>query len=148
PIVDYERKPRCFENCLDVSEVLAVCFVEKAADARQCLDDRLILGNVAIEDAQRIGHGTALTVGTHSSDHSAQRLAECFVVCGTGARRSNRVKFQRPLFYIEAVEQHHQHLEDFGIAGRRLAASRRWTDHLRANLVELAISSFLWTLAS
>src|SRR5208337_1327117 len=46
-------------------EVRAAAFVQKLADARQLLDDRLVLGDFAIEYAQRVGDGPALAIGAH-----------------------------------------------------------------------------------
>lgn len=46
-------------------KMFPAAFVEKLADPRECVDDRLILGDLAIEYAQRIGYGAALAIGAH-----------------------------------------------------------------------------------
>ena len=61
-------------------EVLPARLVEKFADARQLLDDWLVLWNFAIEDAQRIGHRSTLTVRIHLVFDRVERFAQSFVV--------------------------------------------------------------------
>jgi hypothetical protein len=51
----------------------AAGFVEKLADARQGLDDGLILRDFAIEDAQGIGDGAALAIGRTSFQRPAPK---------------------------------------------------------------------------
>ena len=86
-------------------EVRAAAFVEKLADARQGFDDRLVLGNFAVEDAQRVGDGAALAVGAHFADDGFERLAQRFVeFCAVGGTAYG-VEFERPAGDANAIEQ-------------------------------------------
>ena len=52
----------------------AAAFVEKLADGGESCDDGLVFGNFAVEDAQRIGYGAALTVGAHGCRRRVRAL--------------------------------------------------------------------------
>ena len=60
--------------------MLAARFVKKLADARQLVDDRLVFGNFAVENPQRIGHRAALAVGVHSVFHRGKRFTKSLVI--------------------------------------------------------------------
>src|SRR5208282_1507221 len=126
----------------------AAWLVEELADAWQGFDDGLVGGNFAIKDTQWIGDGAALAVSAHLSDDGLKRFAESFVVGGTIVRTADRIQLQRPIFDAEAVEQCGQQLQNFGVAGRRLAACAWRADDLGADLIELPVAPFLWTLAA
>ena len=126
--------------------MLAATLVQKLADARQLFDDRLVLGNLAIKHAQRIGDGAALAVLAHTGNHRLKRLAQSLVVRRTIAGATDRIQLQRPVSNAKAVEQCRQQLQHFRIARRRLAARAGRPNDLRTDLVELAISPLLRTL--
>jgi hypothetical protein len=102
--------------------VSATGFVEKLADAGKSLDDGLIGGNFAIEDAQRIGDGAALAIDAHLSDDRFKSFAESVVESGAIIGASDRVEFENPAFDSQAIEDRGEHLEDLGIAGGGFAA--------------------------
>ena len=64
-IVEREGNADGVQNRLHLLEMLAATLIQKLADARQLLDDRLVFGNFAVKHAQRIGHRAALAVGAH-----------------------------------------------------------------------------------
>ena len=86
-------------------EVLAARFVQKFADARELLDDRLIFGNFAVEDAQRIGHCAALAIGAHIRRNRLERLPQSFVVLCAIIGASDRIQLKRPALDPEAIKQ-------------------------------------------
>ena len=129
-------------------EMFAAGLVEILADLGQLLDDRLVLRNFAVEHAQRIGLRPALAVGVHQVHHRLQGLAQRLVVARAIFGTAHRIQLQLPIAQADFVEQRGQHLQHFGIAQRRLAARTWRPDDLCANLVELAIASFLRTLAA
>ena len=77
--------------------MFAAGFVEKLADARQRLDDRLILGNFAIEYAQRIGDGAALAIGAHLIFDWIEGLAQRLIEGGAIVRAADGIQFQSPV---------------------------------------------------
>ena len=54
-------------------------------------DDGLVLRNLAIKHAQRIGSGAALAVLAHTGNHRLKRLAQSLVVRRTVARATDRI---------------------------------------------------------
>ena len=111
-------------------------------------DDGLVFGNFAIEDAQRVGYGAALTVGAHGCDDGCERLAEGFIEFYSVGGAAHGVQFERPVGNAYAIEQRGQELEDFCVSGGRLAAGGGGADDFGVNLVELAVASFLRALAA
>ena len=57
-------------------EVVAALGAEVVGDLRQRLDDRLVLGHLAVEHAQRVGLGAPLAVGAQPARLRAQRRAQ------------------------------------------------------------------------
>ena len=82
PVVQRERHAHRLHDCLYFLEVLTARLVEKLADTGKFLDDRLILRNLAVEDAQRVGHGAALAIDAHSSHHRLKRFPKSLVEGG------------------------------------------------------------------
>src|SRR5262249_33259971 len=76
------------------------------------------------------------------------RRLHSFVVALAVVRAAHGIKFQLPALDSEPVQQRCQHFQYFCIYRGRLAPRRTWPNHLRANLVELAVSAFLRTFAS
>jgi len=126
--------------------MLAARLVEKLADARQRFDDGLVFGNFAVEHAQRIGHGATLAIRIHSVLHRIEGLAQGFIVRGTILGTSDRIQLQLPAGDAEPIEQGSQQFDNFPVPRGRLAASARGANDFRADLIELAIASFLWPL--
>src|SRR5208282_902929 len=126
----------------------AASFVQKLADGGKRCDDGLVFGNFAVEDAQRIGYGAALTVGAHGSYHGRERLAESFVKLSAVGGAAYGVQFEGPVGDADAVEQRGQQFQNFRVAHGRLAAGGGGADDFGVNLVELAVASFLRALAA
>src|ERR1700690_3098728 len=147
-IVKRERYADRSQDLLHLLEVLAATLVEKLADTRQLLDDRLVLGNFAIKHPQRIGDSAALAILAHAGNYGLERLTQSFVVRRAVVGATNRIQLQGPISNAEAVEQRRQQLQHFSIARRRFAACAGRPDNLRPDLVELAISPLLRTLAT
>src|SRR5580700_2943438 len=122
-------------------------FVEKLADARQRVDDGLILRDLAIEHAQRIGYGAALAIGAHFRNDRLQSLAQRLIEGHAVVRAAHGIQFQSPSGDAEAVEQSRQHLENLRIPRRRLAAGRWRTNDLSIDLIKLPVAAFLRALA-
>src|SRR5208282_4331768 len=136
------------QNILYFFVVGAAIFVEELVDGGESFDDRLVFGNLAVEDAQRIGDIAALAVSAHFFYYGCERLAEGFVeFCAVGGA-AHGVQFERPVGDAHAVEQRGQEFEDFCISGGRLAAGGGGSDDLGSDLVELAVAAFLRTLAA
>ena len=129
-------------------EVFAARVVEVIADLGQLLDDGLVFGDLAVEHAQRIGFGATLAVRTHHVDDRLKRFTKGLVVAGAIGGGADGVELQRPAAQAELVEQSGEHVEHFGVAGGRFAAGAGRSDDLGADLVELAVASFLRTLAA
>jgi hypothetical protein len=55
---------------------------------------------------------------------------------------------QGPAAKSELIQQGREHVEHFNVSCRRLAAGAGRPNRLRADLVELAIAAFLWTLTA
>ena len=142
------RHAHCIEHRAHRGKVFAAGLVEILADLRQLLDDGLIFRMFAVEHAQRIGFRAALAVGAHLLHDGLQRLAQSLVVARAIFRAAYGIQLQIPIAQANFVQQRSQHLQHFGIARRRLAARAGRPDDLRSNLVELAITSFLRTLAA
>src|SRR5207302_6761039 len=127
-------------------EVFAGVFAEKLSDAWQSFDDRLILWHLTVEHAQGIRHRPSLTVLAHPSDHRLQRLTQRLVELDAIGGRPYRVQFEIPVCNPEAVEEGGEHLQNFRIPRRRLAASGRRPDDLSIDLIELPIAALLRAL--
>ncbi len=147
-VVPREGHADSLENRLDLVEVRAAALVEELADAGQFLDDGLILGNLAVKHAQGIGHGAALTVGAHLRSDRFESSSQGFVEARAIRRTAHGIQFEGPSLNAQTVEQGGQHFKNFRVARGRLAACRRWADHLGADLVELAVAALLRTLAA
>src|SRR4029077_14442339 len=74
-VVQGKSNPNLGENLLHRLKMFAARLVEKLADTRKLFDDGLILGHFTIENAQRIGHCTPLTIHAHFPDDGLERLA-------------------------------------------------------------------------
>ena len=59
PVVDLKLDTNRLQDRLHRLKMLAAPFIQKLADARQFLDDRLILSHLTVKHAQRIGHRAA-----------------------------------------------------------------------------------------
>src|SRR4029077_4217140 len=70
------------QDFLYLLEMLAARFVEKLADARQLLNNGLVLRNFAVEHTQRICDRASLAIRVHLSYYRLQGLAQGFVVDG------------------------------------------------------------------
>ena len=145
-IVQREGHLHCLKDFLHFLKMLAATFVEKLTDARQLVDDGLVLGNLAIKHAQRIGDRPPLAVATHFVHNRLQRLAQGFVVNRAIIGAADRIQLQSPIIDAEPVEKRGQHFQHLCIPCRRFAAGGRWSDCLRPNLIKLPVAPFLWTL--
>ena len=123
-------------------------FVEGIGDLGQRLDDGLVFGDFAVEDAQRIGDGAALAVGAHFRSDGDEGCAKDFVVAGAVGGGADGIDFEGPAGDAELVEEGGEHLEDFGVAEGRLAARGGRADDFGADLRELAVAAFLRALAA
>src|SRR5215475_5796983 len=81
-VVQRERYADRLQDLLHLLEVLATRLVQKFADARQLLDNRLVFRNFAVEHAQGIGDRAPLAIGVHFVFDGIERLAKGFVVAG------------------------------------------------------------------
>ena len=147
-VVQRKWDPYLGKNFLHRFEMLSAFLVEKLADARQRLDDRLILGHFAIEDAQRIGDRTALAIDAHLLYHWFESLAKSLVEFCSIFLAADRIQLEIPSCNAEAVEQRRQHLEQLGIARGRLAACRCGTDDFGVDLIKLSVTSLLRAFAA
>ncbi len=68
------------EKLPDTSEMFAVFFRQVVEDGRQPFNDRLVLWNFAIENAQRIGNRTPAAILAHLRRDTAQFRPKRFVV--------------------------------------------------------------------
>src|ERR1022692_96067 len=136
------------QNILYFFVVGAAIFVEELVDGGESFDDRLVFGNLAVEDAQRIGDIAALAVSAHFFYYGCERLAKSFVeFCSVGGAAYG-VQFERPVGDAHAVEQRGEEFEDFRVSGGRQAAGGGGADDFGSNLIELAVAAFLRTLAA
>src|ERR1035437_1514362 len=136
------------QNILYFFVVGAAIFVEELVDGVESFDDRLVFGNFAVEDAQRIGDIAALAVSAHFFYYGRERLAKSFVeFCSVGGAAYG-VQFERPVGDAHAVEQRGEEFEDFRVSGGRLAAGGGGADDFGSDLIELAVAAFLRTLAA
>src|SRR6476660_9336388 len=128
--------------------MLAARLIEVVADAGQCLDNGLIFGNFAVEDAQRICDRAALAIGIHSVFYWSERLAEGLVVSAAIRGTADGIELKGPASDAEPVKQRRQHFENFRISRRRFTARGCRADDLGSDLIELAIASLLRALAA
>ena len=77
-----------------LGEVVAALRAEVVGDPRQGLDDRLVLGHLAVEHAQRVRLRAALAVGAELAGSAAQRRAQRLHVGGPAVRVAHRVQDQ------------------------------------------------------
>src|SRR5208337_1873317 len=126
----------------------AATVVEELGDGGESFYDGLVFGNLAVEDAQRIGYGAALAIGAHGCYHRCERLAEGFVEFYAVGGAAYGVQFERPVGDADTIKQRGQEFEDFRISHRGLAAGGGGADDFGVNLVELAVASFLRALAA
>ena len=145
-VVQSEGHTHHLQDGLHLPEVFAASFIEKLADARQAVNDRLIARHLAIKHAQRIGHGPALAIGTHLRDHRLQCSLQSRIKGFTIPWATDGVQFEIPALDAETIEQRGQHLENLRIAGRRLTSRSGRTDDLRADLKKLPVAALLRTL--
>ena len=127
--------------------MLAAGLIQKLADSRKGVNDRLILGHFAIEDAQRISHGPPLTIDTHLTPLPAPTLSAMLRCRQRDRWGSQRIQLKIPTLDPQPVEQCRQHLQHLRVAYRRLASRRRRAQALRPDLIELPVAPLLWTLA-
>src|SRR5947209_257095 len=118
--------------------MLTAGLVKKLADARKFFDDGLIFGDFAIEDAQRVGNGTALAIDAHFVFDRLKRVAQSFVVFGAITGTADGVQFEYPVLDAKAIEQCGEQFENLRVARRGFAARAGWADDLCADLIELA----------
>src|SRR5437762_8538009 len=145
-IVQREGHLHCLKDFLHFLKMLAATFVEKLTDARQFVDDGLVLGNLAIKHAQRIGHCPPLAVATHFVHHRLQRLSQGLVVNRAIIGTAHRIQLQSPIIDAEPVKKRRQHFQHLRIACWGFAPRSRRPDSLRPNLIKLPVTPFLWTL--
>ena len=100
----------------DGGEVGAGVFVERVGDDGQRLDDGLVGGDFAVEDAQGVGDGAALAVGTHLADNWDEGCAKGFVVAGAVGLGANGVQLEGPAGDAQFVQEGGEHFKDFGVA--------------------------------
>src|SRR5690242_4807954 len=145
-IIDCERYAHRAKNLLHLFEVGPAALIEEVADTRKLLDDGLIFWDFAVENAQWIRDRTALTVHAHLRRHGLERLAQCLIEKRAVVDAAYGIELQVPVIDAETIQKCGEQFDDFSIACGRLAPGRRRPDHFRANLVELAVTSLLWTL--
>src|SRR5581483_116080 len=146
--VDDVRYADRFKQLLHLGEMLAAGLVEVVEHSWQLFNDGLVLGDFAVQDAQRVGDGAALTIGAHAGDNRCKRLAQRLKVARPVIGAANGVQFERPVGDADAIQQSGEHLQHLGVAHRRLAAGSGRADGFRADLVELPVASLLRTLAA
>ena len=122
--------------------------VERVGDYWQRLDDGLVGGDFAVENAQRVGDGAALAVGAHLADHGNEGGAQGFVVAGAVGLGADGVQFEGPAGDAQFVEEGGEHLKDFGVAEGAFAAGGGRAEDFGADLRELAVAAFLRALAA
>ena len=88
--------------------MVAAGFIQIVADARQLVDDGLVLGNLAVKNTQRVRDRPALAVHAHIADDGFQGFAQSFIVSSAVVGTSNRVELQAPVSYAEAIEKRRQ----------------------------------------
>ena len=81
-------------------------------------------------------------------DDRLQCIAQRLVVTHAVGGAADGVELQCPAAQTKFVEESGQHLEHFGVARRRLAACAGRADDLGVDLIELAVTSLLRTLAA
>src|ERR1700740_1441722 len=128
--------------------MVSASIIEKLADGRQLFYDGLVFRNFAVEDSQRIGHRASPAINAHFIDHGGQCLPQGLAEFCTVRGAAHRIQFERPVRDANAVEQCGQKFQDLGIPRRRGAAGSRWPDDFRSDLVELAATASLRTLAA
>ncbi len=129
-------------------EVSAAVFVQELADGGESFDDRLVFGNFAVEDTQRVGYGAALAVLAHFRYYGLEGFAEGLIEFYAVGGAAYGVQFERPVGDAYAVQKCGQEFEDFRVSGGRLAAGGGGADDFGVNLLELAVASFLRSLAA
>jgi hypothetical protein len=104
----------------------------------QAVDHRLILGHLAVEDAEGVGDGAALAVRTQRPEILAERLDQRLAEGGTARGASDRVDDELGVLDAEFGHERPREIEDLGIDGGVGHA-----EHLDVELVELAVASLL-----
>src|SRR5215471_20763921 len=123
-------------------------FVEIISHLRQLFDDRLVFRDFAIKNPQRVGFRAPLAIYTYLVHNIFERRAQCFIKSSPVVSTAYGIELQRPAFDAKPVQQCGEHLQHVSINRRRLAPCRRRTNHLCANLVELAVAAFLRALTA
>src|SRR6185437_1938635 len=90
-MIDFKRYADAFQNSFHFLEMFFARVVEVIKNARQCLDDRLIFRNFAVEHAQRIGDSAALAISAHFVFHRLERFAQGVVIAHAIGRRTDRI---------------------------------------------------------
>src|SRR5439155_20054216 len=121
-------------------------FIQIVANARQHVDDGLVLGNLAVKNTQRLRERPALAVHADIAAGGFQGFAQSFIVSRAVVGTSNRGELQAPVSYAEAIEKRRQQLQKLGVACGGFAAGGGRPDHFCANLIKLSIASLLGTL--
>src|ERR1700755_2263029 len=147
PVVERKRNSYLSQDRLHCLKVHAASFIQKLADARQLVDNWLVLTHLTIEHTQRICYSAPLAVDAHLLLDGLKCLTQRFVDPRAVARASHRIQLQVPIGDAKPVQQGGQHLKDFSIACRRLAAGWRRPDDFGSDLIKLPITALLWAFA-
>src|SRR6266568_332382 len=91
---------------------------EMVADTRQLFDDRLLLLDLRVEDAQRIGLDAPLAVRPELVFHFQELCTKKFHVLRAALLVSDTVDIQLNAFQAQPLEKRHHHFDDFGVNGR------------------------------
>ena len=112
-------------------------------DGRQRVDDGLVLGNLAIQHAQRIGLGAALAIA-RTVCGATSRSFSCSSATYCGRQFASPTEFSSSLNPLEPDAPQHldHHLDHFRIHRRRFRS-----DRLRADLEKLPVAALLRPLA-
>src|SRR5947207_666824 len=131
-----------FELMLYGRVVRGAFFTEMIGDARQLGDNGLLAFEFGIEDTQRVRFNAPLAVRAELVLHFQKRGAPQFDIFGTAFAATDRIDIELNALPFQLVEKRHDHFDHFGVDGRSIAAA----EHLRANLIKLAVAAFLRAL--
>src|ERR1039457_5960258 len=136
------------ESREDLCEMGAGSLIKRICDDGERVDDGLVGGDLAVEDADGVGGSAALAVDTHVRNNRVESGTKFFVVAGAVGGGANGVKLQLPTGDAQFVEECGQHLKDFGVAERAFATCGGRANDFCADLRELAVTTLLRALAA
>ena len=135
--------PRLTQMLLDHMEVRVAIFAEVIEDRGQRIDGGLVVGNFAIEHAQRVGGGAALAIGAQRGRDGCQFLFQRGHELGPAVGIADGIENQVKVFQARMAQELDHHFDHLGVDDGRFRA-----DGLRADLKELAVAALLRALAA